>query len=93
MPDAGIWILDADVVVRIGLFVFSGLGVGCEWQSGGLDVSQLPCEEHAQKEHNRQSDAGGECPGHAFAACLVVAFSAHHVEERATQAGQDGDEG
>ena len=72
------------------------LSVGFEWQASGLDVTQLPCQKHAQKEHNGQPYACGERPRHAFAAFAVVVgafFSAHHEEERRSEARKNGQKG
>ena len=62
-----------------------------------MDISQFPCDQHAEKEHNGQPYACGESPCHAFAALAVVLgvflAAAHHEKERGAEAREDGQEG
>ncbi|MPM36288.1 hypothetical protein SDC9_82883 [bioreactor metagenome] len=90
VSERGAQILLQPLVPKLAFLVLLVVGY---WQTGGVDVSQLPRQQHAQKEHNGKRDACGEGPGHAFAAGAVVAFSAHHEEECGAQAGEDGQEG
>ena len=65
-----------------------------DWQAGGLDVTQLPGQQQAHKQHHREGDAQRQGAGHflaAFRIVLGIAF-AQHEKAGTCQAGKNRQE-